>query len=226
MIDKNTQEKIEFSGIIRSVQPRSNVWRYRLDNRTHSMTGYNLFLSGTAEGEEGNFAVAISEKQMLKHRFHIGDEVRGTAWTKMYPKLEYVDYYRAGGLKKCPKARILTKKPGSHGLASCRNCRSMTGGDAACWTVVPGRESASPANGPAWQMWRSNTTGVSPRSSVLRASATVRKAANSIRWENPGRFLTKTADQFTMKDGSMRFAQKTAMMKSEECTLPQRMQIS
>lgn len=28
-----------------------------------------------------------------------------------------------------------------------------------------------------------------------------------------------------MKDGSMRFAQKTAMMKSEECTLPQRMQI-
>lgn len=88
MIDKNTQEKIEFSGIIRSVQPRSNVWRYRLDNRTHSMTGYNLFLSGTAEGEEGNFAVAISEKQMLKHRFHIGDEVRGTAWTKMYPKLD------------------------------------------------------------------------------------------------------------------------------------------
>lgn len=42
MIDRNTQVKIEFSGTIRSVQPRSNVWRYRLDNRTHSMTGYNL----------------------------------------------------------------------------------------------------------------------------------------------------------------------------------------
>ena len=65
MIDKNTQEKIEFSGIIRSVQPRSNVWRYRLDNRTHSMTGYNLFLSGTAEGTAKDFAVAISEKQMM-----------------------------------------------------------------------------------------------------------------------------------------------------------------
>ena len=100
MIDKNTQEKIEFSGIIRSVQPRSNVWRYRLDNRTHSMTGYNLFLSGTAEGTAKDFAVAISEKQMMKHRFHIGDEIKGTAWTKMYPKLEYADYYRAGGLKK------------------------------------------------------------------------------------------------------------------------------
>ena len=110
MIDKNTQEKIEFSGIIRSVQPRSNVWRYRLDNRTHSMTGYNLFLSGTAEGEEGNFAVAISEKQMLKHRFHIGDEVRGTAWTKMYPKLEYADYYRAGGLKKLSEGSDLDEE--------------------------------------------------------------------------------------------------------------------
>ena len=79
MIDKNTQEKIEFSGTIRSVQPRSNVWRYRLDNRTHSMTGYNLFLSGTAEGTAKDFAVAISEKQMMKHRFHIGDEINGTA---------------------------------------------------------------------------------------------------------------------------------------------------
>ena len=56
MIDKNTQEKIEFSGIIRSVQPRSNVWRYRLDNRTHSMTGYNLFLSGETEGTAKDFS--------------------------------------------------------------------------------------------------------------------------------------------------------------------------
>lgn len=79
MIDKNTQEKIEFSGIIRSVQPRSNVWRYRLDSRTHSMTGYNIFLSGAAEGTAKDFAVAISEKQMMKHRFHIGDEINGTA---------------------------------------------------------------------------------------------------------------------------------------------------
>lgn len=75
MIDRNTQVKIEFSGTIRSVQPRSNVWRYRLDNRTHSMTGYNLFLSGTAEGAEKDFAVAISEKQMMKFHFHIGDEI-------------------------------------------------------------------------------------------------------------------------------------------------------
>ena len=51
MLDKNNQDKISFSGVILSVQPRSNVWRYRLDNRTHSMTGYNIFLKGTAYDE-------------------------------------------------------------------------------------------------------------------------------------------------------------------------------
>ena len=76
MLDKNIQDKISFSGVILSVQPRSNVWRYRLDNRTHSMTGYNIFLKGTAEGEEKEFAVAISEKQQQKFRFHIGNTVR------------------------------------------------------------------------------------------------------------------------------------------------------
>ena len=104
MTNGNEQYKIEFSGIILSVQPRSNVWRYRLDNRTHSMTGYNLFLRGKAEGDERDFAIAISEKQQQKLRFHIGDEIRGTAWTKMYPKLEYADYYRAGGFKKLSEA--------------------------------------------------------------------------------------------------------------------------
>ena len=104
MTNRNEQYKIEYSGIILSVQPRSNVWRYRLDNRTHSMTGYNLFLRGIAEGDERDFAIAISEKQQQKLRFHIGDEIRGTAWTKMYPKLEYADYYRAGGFKKLSEA--------------------------------------------------------------------------------------------------------------------------
>ena len=87
MTNRNEQYKIEFSGIILSVQPRSNVWRYRLDNRTHSVTGYNIFLSGIAEGDERDFAIAISEKQQQKLRFHIGDEIRGTAWTKMYAEL-------------------------------------------------------------------------------------------------------------------------------------------
>ena len=103
------QQKIKFSGKVRSVQPRSNVWRYRLDNRTHSLIGYNVFLRGVGEDEERNFAVAISEKQQERWRIHIGDEVSGTAWTKKNPKWEYADYYRAGALKKINAAIIVNE---------------------------------------------------------------------------------------------------------------------
>lgn len=109
------QNKIKFTGIIRSVQPRSNVWRYRLDNRTHSLTGYNIFLHGEAEDQEGDidFVVAISEKQQMKSHFHIGDKISGTAWTKRYPHLEYADYYRAGTLKKISAAgqKVISMPP-------------------------------------------------------------------------------------------------------------------
>ena len=68
-----SQHKIQFSGTVISVQPRSNVWRYRLDNRTHSLTGYNLFLRGVSGGVESDFTVAISGRQQESLRFHIGD---------------------------------------------------------------------------------------------------------------------------------------------------------
>lgn len=74
--------KIEFQGEILSVQPRSNVWRYRLDNRTHSLTGFKLFLREIAEGDEKMFSAAISGAQQEKNQFRIGDRVKGTAWTE------------------------------------------------------------------------------------------------------------------------------------------------
>ena len=95
----NAQRKVEWKGSILSIQPRTSVWRYGIDNRTHSPIGYNLFFGGLVEGKEGPFSVAISEKQLQRGNFHIGDIVQGTAWTKKYPKCEFADYYRAGGLK-------------------------------------------------------------------------------------------------------------------------------
>jgi len=96
---RDEQKKISFSGVILAVQPRSDVWRYRLDNRTHTMTGYNLFLDGTADGTEKKFGIAISEKMQQKFHFRTGAEISGTAWTKKDPRLEYADYYRVGGVK-------------------------------------------------------------------------------------------------------------------------------
>lgn len=98
------QEKIKWQGAIVAIQPRTRVWRYLTDNRTHYHIGYNLFLDGTANGFDGRFAVAISEKQQQIGGFRIGDILRGTAWTKQYPEREYADYYRAGALKRIAAA--------------------------------------------------------------------------------------------------------------------------
>ncbi len=106
----NNQTKIKWQGHILSIQPRTTVWRYLMDNRKHSHIGYNLFLEGSANGIDGQFAVAISEKQQQRTGFRIGDIVKGTAWTKKYPKREFADYYRAGALKRISKA---TQEPES-----------------------------------------------------------------------------------------------------------------
>ena len=107
----NTPEKIEWSGTVVSIQPRTTVWRYRLDNRTHYHNGYNLFLDGKASGINTTFSVAISEKQQQKLEFSIGDDAKGTAWTKMYDVGDYADYYRAGGLKVLKRAVERETKP-------------------------------------------------------------------------------------------------------------------
>lgn len=104
-------EKIEWQGTILSVQPRTTVWRYRLDNRTHYHRGYNLFIDGEANGIKAAFSVAISEIQQKKLMFRIGDEAKGTAWTKMYHVSDYADYYRTGGLKITRKAEHAETSP-------------------------------------------------------------------------------------------------------------------
>ena len=105
-----SQVKIVWHGIVVSVQPRSTVWRYLIDNRTHRECGFNIFLKGNIEGDENlisenhegdyDFCIAVSEKQEQKLEIGIGDELQGTAWTKLYPETEFADFYRAGSLKK------------------------------------------------------------------------------------------------------------------------------
>ncbi len=108
-----SQTKVTWEGEIVSVQPRSTVWRYLVDNRTHREIGYNVFVKGEAIGvDDGaalefagrggsayDFCVAISEKQQEKLCFRIGDRAKGTAWTPLYPNAEFADLYRAGALK-------------------------------------------------------------------------------------------------------------------------------
>ena len=76
-----TSSKVSFEGEIVSIQPRTRVWRYLTDNRTHYHLGYNIFIEGCSSEGEKQFTVAISEKQQLKGLFRICDVIKGTAWT-------------------------------------------------------------------------------------------------------------------------------------------------
>ena len=99
MSAKNSSSKITWQGKIISIQPRSRVWRYLTDNRTHYHIGYNVFIEGCSNDAKKHFTVAISEKQQIKGLFRLGDVLKGTAWEKLYDEREYADYYRAGSIK-------------------------------------------------------------------------------------------------------------------------------
>ena len=124
---KDSQIKVAWRGEVVSVQPRSAVWRYVLDNRTHRECGYNLLLRGEAGwGGAGpacrrpasgayDFCVAISEAQQARLGFRIGDVAKGTGWTPLHPECEFADLYRAGGLSvleraggQCPEPAVRT----------------------------------------------------------------------------------------------------------------------
>lgn len=117
------QIKVSWTGTVVSIQPRSTVWRYITDNRTHRECGFNVFLKGNVTpldppepgdsiwdvesycanhraNDEYDYSVALSDKQAQKLLISIGDELKGTAWTTLYPECEYASFYRAGGLKK------------------------------------------------------------------------------------------------------------------------------
>jgi len=98
-ISIDTSSKVNWQGKIVSIQPRTRVWRYLTDNRTHYHLGYNFFIEGHSSDSKKHFTVAISEKQQLKGLFRIDDVIEGTAWIKKYEEREFADYYRAGSLK-------------------------------------------------------------------------------------------------------------------------------
>lgn len=102
----DTSVKMNWQGEIVAIQPRTRVWRYLTDNRTHYHIGFNLFILGASSDGKKQFSVAISEKQQFKGLFRIGDVLEGTGWTKQYEEREFADYYRAGSLKVLNKASV------------------------------------------------------------------------------------------------------------------------
>ncbi len=77
--------KVKWSGRVRSIQPRTRVWRYITHNRTHYHIGYNVFLTGESENDLEEFTVAISEKQLQKLDLQIDDELKGHGLDEKIP---------------------------------------------------------------------------------------------------------------------------------------------
>jgi len=57
--NENLTEKIEWSGAILSIQSRTNVWRYRLDNRTHYHRGWGMDIAMVRDMTDGMYNPAM-----------------------------------------------------------------------------------------------------------------------------------------------------------------------
>jgi hypothetical protein len=90
--------KIDWQGIITGVQPRIRLWR-SFDQRSHSYLGYVLEINGRIGARADSFLVAIGKAAQAKHRFRVGDEVRGRSEPVLDERQETAAYYKTSGLK-------------------------------------------------------------------------------------------------------------------------------
>ena len=76
LTSENISSKVDWQGKIVSIQPRTRVWRYLTDNRTHYHLGYNFFIEGHSSEGKKQFTVVLSEKQQIKGLFRIDDVLK------------------------------------------------------------------------------------------------------------------------------------------------------
>ena len=86
-------ERVAWSGTIVSVQPRIRFTR-SFDERGHSYLGYSLRIAGMVGGEPREFSVGVGKAAHEKHKFQVGDQVRGESLPVADERLEDVELYR------------------------------------------------------------------------------------------------------------------------------------
>jgi hypothetical protein len=91
-------EKIQWTGVITSVQPRLRLTR-SFDQRSHSYLGYSLLVDGTIDEERREFSIGIGQAAQEKHRFRVGDEISGESLPVADERKEPVEFYKTSKLK-------------------------------------------------------------------------------------------------------------------------------
>jgi hypothetical protein len=91
-------QKIQWSGVLVSVQPRIRSSR-SFDQRSHVYLGYALRVRGRIGSEAREFLVGVGEGAHAKHHFRAGDLVSADALPVADPRLETVEFYKVSDLK-------------------------------------------------------------------------------------------------------------------------------
>ena len=101
----DVMEKLEWEGMIVSVQPRIRLNR-SFDERSHSYLGYSLLIDGAVNGINTRFSVGIGKAAQARNQFQINNTAKGKVLPVPDPRKESVDYYKASALS-------ITSTPGS-----------------------------------------------------------------------------------------------------------------
>ena len=92
-----TTEKIPWSGVLTSVQPRIRLTR-SFDQLSHTYQGYVIRLQGAIGEDQREFSIAIGEGAHTKHQFQVGDAVSGIGVVIADPRFETAELYRVSKL--------------------------------------------------------------------------------------------------------------------------------
>jgi hypothetical protein len=96
--EPNLSEKIPWSGVLISVQPRIRLTR-SFDQRSHTYLGYALTVRGSVGSEQREFLLGMGQGAHAKHHFRAGQNVSGDALPVADPRLETVEFYKVSNLE-------------------------------------------------------------------------------------------------------------------------------
>lgn len=94
---KSLPAKLEWEGLVTSVQPRIRLTR-SFDERSHSYLGYSLRIDGHIDAEARTFWLGIGKSAQAKNQFRVGMRAKGQAHSVADGRTDTVDFYKVTGL--------------------------------------------------------------------------------------------------------------------------------
>jgi len=110
LLRNDVGEKISWSGVLISIQPRIRLNR-SFDQVSHAYLGYSLKIQGNIGGDAREFLLGIGAGAQSKHHLQAGDAVSGDALPVADPRLETVELYKVSNLKVTERAKGTQMRP-------------------------------------------------------------------------------------------------------------------